>query len=71
MTDPIQAVFGVPMCAVKFAGPMKIYQLDPDLQTKVKELTMTSLAEFQALAREIRMTQEARWAGAYREAAKP
>jgi hypothetical protein len=59
------------MCAVKFAGPMKIYQLDPDLQTRVKELTMTSLAEFQALAREIRMTQEARWAGAYREAGKP
>jgi len=50
------------MCAVKYVGPLKIHQLDPDLQTRVKELSLTSLAEFQALARQIRITQEARWA---------
>jgi len=58
------------MCAVKYANPMKIHQLDPDLQTRVKELPLTSLAEFQALAREIRITQEARWATTRREAVK-
>jgi hypothetical protein len=50
------------MCATKFLGPLKIYQLDSDLQTRVKDLSLTSLGEFQALARQIRMTQEARWA---------
>ena len=59
------------MCAIQYAGPMKIHQLDPDLQTRVKELTMTSLAEYRALAREIRMTQEARWALAHPQPAKP
>ena len=41
------------MCAVKYVGPLKIHQLDPDLQTRVKELSLTSLAEFQALARNL------------------
>ncbi len=58
------------MCAVRFASPMKIHQLDPDLQTRVKDLPLTSLAEFHALAREIRITQEARWALIRPEAAK-
>ena len=50
------------MYSTQFARPLKIHQLDPDLQTRVKDLSLTSLAEFQALARQIRTTQEARWA---------
>lgn len=41
---------------------LKIYQLDPDLQNRVKDLPLTTLAEFRAMARQVRATQENRWA---------
>jgi anaerobic glycerol-3-phosphate dehydrogenase len=49
------------MSPALLASPLKIHQLDPDLQLRVKELSLTTLGEFRAMARQIRAIQESRW----------
>jgi hypothetical protein len=49
------------MCPALLSAPLKIHQLDPDLQLRVKELSLTTLGEFRALARQIKAIQESRW----------
>lgn len=58
--------------AVPMPTPLKIHQLDPDLQARVRGLTLTTLSDFKAMAQQIRSIQESRWAQRSRvEPAKP
>ena len=49
------------MCAAKIFIPLKFNQLDPDLQAQVKDLSLTTLGDFRAVAKQIRAIQETRW----------
>ena len=46
------------MCPALLSAPLKIHQLDPDLQLRVKELSLTTLGEFRALARQIKLDND-------------
>ena len=58
---------GSPMCPAQLASSLKIHQLDPDLQLRVKELSLTTLGEFRAMARQIKDIQVSRWIRRTRE----
>ncbi len=49
------------MSSLQFAPALKVHQLDPDLQLRVRELSLTTLGEFRAISRQIRAIQESRW----------
>jgi hypothetical protein len=46
----------------KIVSPLKIDQLDPDLQTRLMGLPLTTLRAFQTLASQVQAIQEQRWA---------